>query len=68
LGNKLADLQHEYYQEILAVQHFHLSHETCLEIIAVKGKAQRLTELSDRLISLKGIRHGKLVMTKSDDV
>ena len=66
LGCKITDIQHDYFGEILAVQHFHLSHETCMEIIAVKGQAYRLTELSDKLISLKGIRHGKLVMTRSD--
>jgi len=66
LGRKITDIQHDYFQEILAVQHFHLSHETCMEIIAVKGQASRLTELSDKLISQKGIQHGKLVMTKTN--
>ena len=66
LGRKLTEIQHDYHQEILAVQHFHLSHEICMEIVAVKGQAYRLTELSDKLISLKGIRHGKLVMTQSN--
>jgi len=65
LGNRLTDIQHEYFQEILAVQHFHLSHETCMEIIAVKGEAYRLTKLADKLIGLKGIKHGKLVMTQA---
>ena len=68
LGSKITDIQHDYHKEILAVQHFHLSHETCMEIIAVKGQAQRLTELADKLIALKGIRHGKLVMTRSDEL
>ena len=68
LGRQIAKIQHEYFREILAVQHFHLSHDTCMEIVAVKGQAHRLTELSDKMISLKGIRHGKLVMTKSDDL
>ena len=68
LGNKIAEIQHDYFREIMAVQHFHLSHETCMEIIAVKGLAYRLTELSDKLIALKGIRHGKLVMTRSDEL
>ena len=68
LLNRLNDIQHDYHHEILAVQHFHLSHETCMEIIAVKGHAYRLTELSDKLISLKGVRHGKLVMTRSDEL
>jgi len=68
LGRKLACIQHEYYRQILAVQHFHLSCESCMEIIAVKGQANLLTELADKMISLKGIRHGKLVMTRSDEL
>ena len=59
-------IQHDYHDVILSSQHFHLSHEICLEIIAVKGEANRLTELSDKLIGIKGIKHGKLVMSKSD--
>ena len=57
-------IQHEYFDVILSSQHFHLSHNNCLEIIAVKGKANRLTELSDKLIGIKGIIHGKLVMSR----
>jgi len=66
LLNRIADIQHDYHKEILAVQRFQLSHETSMEIIAVQGQSYRLTELSDKLIALKGLRHGKLVMTRSD--
>jgi CopG family nickel-responsive transcriptional regulator len=51
---------------ILSSQHFHLSQENCLEIIAAKGEAIRLTELSDKLIGIKGIIHGKLVMSRME--
>lgn len=60
------DLQHEYFDVVLSSLHFHLSHENCLEIIAVKGTANRLTELSDKLIGIKGIIHGKLVMSRAE--
>jgi CopG family nickel-responsive transcriptional regulator len=63
---KSNDIQHNYFDVILSSQHFHLSYEICLEIIAVKGQANRLTELSDKLISIKGIKHGKLIMSKTD--
>ena len=59
-------IQHNYFNVILSSQHYHLSHDMCLEIIAVKGKAKTLTELSDKLISIKGIKHGKLIMSKTD--
>ncbi|HNX66725.1 MAG TPA: nickel-responsive transcriptional regulator NikR [Bacteroidales bacterium] len=61
---KLNEVQHDYFDVILSSQHFHLNHENCLEIIAVKGKAAMLTELSDKLIGVKGIIHGKLVMSR----
>jgi CopG family nickel-responsive transcriptional regulator len=64
--SKSNDLQHEYYDVILSSQHFHLSHDNCLEIIAVKGTANRLTQLSDKLIGIKGIIHGKLVMSRAE--
>ncbi len=60
------EIQHNYFDVILSSQHYHLSHDMCLEIIAVKGKAKILTELSDKLVSIKGIKHGKLIMSKTD--
>jgi CopG family nickel-responsive transcriptional regulator len=66
INSRSNDIQHSYFDVILSTQHYHLSHEICLEIIAVKGNANRLTELSDKLISIKGIKHGKLVMSKTD--
>jgi len=65
LNNKLADTQHDYHDVILSSQHFHLDHHNCLEIIAVKGAAAKLTELADKLISQKGIQHGKLTMSRA---
>jgi len=63
LQTKSTDIQHEYHGLILSVQHVHLDHNNCLETIAVKGKASQIKDLSDRLIALKGIKHGKLVMS-----
>jgi CopG family nickel-responsive transcriptional regulator len=64
--NKLADIQHKYHEVILSTQHFHLDHDNCLDIIAIKGKAAVLTELADKLKSLKGLQHGMLTMSKAD--
>jgi len=63
---KSNDIQHLYFDVILSSQHFHLNHDNCLEIVAVKGTANRLTELSDKLIGIKGIIHGKLVMSRAE--
>jgi len=63
LNNNLMNVQHDYHDLILSTQHVHLEHDLCLETIAVKGKAKKLLELADSIIGLKGIKHGKLVMT-----
>lgn len=63
LQHNSTSIQHDFHDLILSVQHVHLDHHHCLETIAVKGNADRLTELSNQLIGLKGIFHGELVMS-----
>ncbi|NJE30637.1 nickel-responsive transcriptional regulator NikR [Thermococcus sp. 18S1] len=60
---ELLDLQHDYLNEIISSIHVHMDEHNCLEVIIVKGKANRIKEIADRLLSLKGVKHGKLVMT-----
>ena len=66
INNRMNELQHDYYSLILSTQHIHLDPDLCLESIAVKGKAHELAELADKIIALKGIKHGKLVMSRAD--
>lgn len=61
-----AELQFQYRDVVLGIQQFTLSEQNCMEIIAVKGASRRLTELSDKLIGIKGIQHGKLIMSKTE--
>jgi CopG family transcriptional regulator, nickel-responsive regulator len=63
LNNKLMSIQHDYHHLILSTMHVHLEHDLCLETIAVKGMANELIDLSDKIIGTKGIKHGKLVIT-----
>jgi len=59
------EIQHDYHHLILSSQHIHLDHDLCLETIAVKGQAYELTNLANKLIALKGVKHGKLVMSRT---
>ena len=63
IQKQLTTIQHDYHCLILASQHVHLNHNDCLETIAVKGKAEKLTKLSNKLKAVKGIKHGGLVMS-----
>ncbi len=64
IDGEINEVQHQHHHLIMSTQHVHLSHETCLETIVVKGKASELTALADRIIALKGIYHGRLIMTR----
>ncbi len=63
LPDKLVELQHEYHHVIISTVHSHLDHDMCLEVVVVKGKLKEVQELGNRLIGLKGVQHGKLVMS-----
>ena len=62
---KSAEIQLQFSDVILSVQGFYLNKSNYMEVIAVKGASKRLTEVSDMLISIKGIQHGKLVMSRA---
>jgi len=65
LNEKLTDLQHEFYHHILSTLHVHLDHDNCLEVLVVRGRAAEVRKIADRLISTKGVKHGRLIITTS---
>jgi CopG family nickel-responsive transcriptional regulator len=66
VSKNLLEIQQENASFILSSQRFFLKNQMCLEIIAVEGAAQELTHFSDKMISLKGMKHGKLIMSQAD--
>lgn len=64
--NQIATELEKFHSEVLSSQRFMLEPDKWLEVVAVKGLASRLTELSDALISIKGLSHGKLSMSRAD--
>ena len=63
LIDKLTDFQHQAHQAIVSTLHVHLDEHNCLEVMVVRGKSNLIREISERLISTKGVKHGKLTMT-----
>ena len=66
IRNRSSEIQYLYRDTVIGLQQFNLNDENCMEIIAIKGTSSRLTELSDKLISIKGIKHGKLIMSRTE--
>lgn len=65
LTDLLVELQHKYYQLILSTMHVHLEYDNCLEVLVIKGKAKEAKEVANRLIAVKGVKHGKLTITST---
>ncbi len=61
---KITEIHSNNRKEILSIQSFQLNNMNSMDIIAVKGPSYKLTRISEELISIKGIQHGKLIMSK----
>ncbi|HEY0659378.1 MAG TPA: nickel-responsive transcriptional regulator NikR [Pyrinomonadaceae bacterium] len=63
LSQEMGRLQHDFHRIILSVMHLHVSHDDCMEVIALRGIVSEIIELANNLLSLKGIKNGKLFLT-----
>ena len=67
LQTTLTDLQHDHTDIIVSTLHVHLDHDNCLEVLVVRGDAQKVRALADRLIATKGVKHGRLTVTATGE-
>ena len=63
ITDKLLKIQHEQNNDILVTTHIHIDHNNCLEILVLRGKTGKILKLAEKIKALKGIKHGKVVIT-----
>lgn len=63
LQHELTHVQHDHPKLIRSSLHIHMDEDSCLEVLILEGKVKDIKRLSDKIISAKGVKHGKLVMT-----
>jgi CopG family nickel-responsive transcriptional regulator len=63
LSEQLIEAQHDAENKVLAATHVHLDHHNCLEVIIMRGRSSDVSHIADRILSLRGVKHGKLVLT-----
>ncbi|OAV65400.1 putative nickel-responsive regulator [Bacteroidales bacterium Barb6XT] len=66
IASKITGIQQDYKEVILSSSQYYINENFCLHIVTIMGTALRLTDLSDKLTAIKGITHGKLVMSRAD--
>ena len=67
LDHLLTEMQHSDQQAVLCATHVHLDRRNCLEVIVVRGRSEEVQGIADRLISTRGVKHGRLVCTTTGE-
>lgn len=65
LSERINDIQHHAGQKVMAATHVHLDHEHCLEVVIMKGRSTEVQHVAEQILTLRGVRHGRLVLTTS---
>jgi CopG family nickel-responsive transcriptional regulator len=60
LTEKLTELQHDLGDRVRSTLHIHLDHDLCLEVVVMHGRSDELQDISERIIALKGVKHGAI--------
>jgi CopG family nickel-responsive transcriptional regulator len=60
LQDQITEIQHDYHHHVISTTHVHLDHDNCLEVIIVRGDADQVKELAQRLSSVRGVKAADL--------
>ncbi len=63
LSEKINALQHDFFNFIVSALHVHINRDDCMEVIVLRGEIQHIRSLAGTILSLKGVKHGKLFIT-----
>ena len=63
LSRKLTATQHHHHHNVLAATHVHLDEKNCFEVVIMRGPAGEVKHLAEHMLSMRGVNHGKLVMS-----
>ena len=61
ISQKMTSLEHGEFHRIVATMHVHMDHDNCLEIVVLRGPGREIKALGEKLISLRGVKHGRFV-------
>lgn len=64
IQHRLTHIQHHHLDIIRSSLHVHVDKNNCLEVLILDGKVKDIKKFSDEIMANKGVKHGKLVMTK----
>ena len=63
-SKNVSNLQHDYHCQIVSSMHTYLDHHTCLELIVVKGKLERVNKLFKKIKETEGVKKAEIILEK----
>jgi CopG family nickel-responsive transcriptional regulator len=60
LMGMLTGLQHSHHLQTISSLHIHLDQHDCLEVIVLRGPVAEINKTAEHLISLKGVKLGRI--------
>ena len=69
LQEKITEIQHDFYEDVVSATHIHIDHHNCLEVVIITGKAKKVSDLHESIKALRGVKNANLSMsTKGGDL
>lgn len=66
LMGMLTNLQHSHLLQTISSMHIHLDEHNCLEVIVLRGQVSEINKTAEHLISLKGVKLGRINLLATD--
>jgi CopG family transcriptional regulator, nickel-responsive regulator len=62
LASRLVQTFHDHHDMAHATLHVHLDHDSCMEIVVLKGHTRDVQHCAEHVIAERGVRYGRLTM------
>jgi CopG family nickel-responsive transcriptional regulator len=66
LIDRLTDLQHSHILQTISSMHIHLDEHDCLEVIVLRGRVGKINKMAEGIISLKGVKLGRINLVATE--
>src|SRR5690606_39217498 len=59
LSSRLAAVQHDHHELVVATTHVHLDHHNCLEVCMLRGDTRAVRNFAEAVLSERDVRYGQ---------
>ncbi len=67
LSERITEMQHELGDQVRSAMHVHLDTERCLEVIVMRGRADKLQKAAEAIFATRGVIQGSIEIVAETD-